>query len=217
VLTDDERQLGVALVDIGGGTTDLAIYLEDAPWHTVVIEVGGDHFIRDVAMGLRMPYNTAEALIKQFGNALPNQVPPDAEVRSGAFGQEAQQIINRRMLAEIINARADEIIDLILREVKRSGYDGLLPAGIVLTGGVAQLTGFPELSRDRLQWPVRVGQPQGVASSVMDLNSPEYATAVGLVQWGLQRGTVNQIAESSPPRPIDRIIQWLRNLLPGPT
>ena len=154
VLTDDERRLGVALVDIGGGTTDLAIYLDDAPWHTVIMDVGGDHFVRDVATGLRMPYAKAEALIKQFGHALPLRVPADAEVRCGAFGEEGQQTINRRALSEILNARAEDVIDLLLREVKRSGYDGLLPAGMVLTGGVAQLTGFAELSRDQLQWPV---------------------------------------------------------------
>ena len=108
-----------------------------------------------------MPYGKAEALMKQFGHVLPEQVPADAEVRSGAFGQEGQQTVNCRLLAEILNARAEEVVDLILREVKRSGYDGLLPAGIVLTGGVAQLSGLAELSRGRLQWPVRVGRPSG--------------------------------------------------------
>ena len=106
VLTDDERRLGVALIDVGGGTSDLAIYLENAPWHTVIIDVGGDHFIRDVATGLRMPYAKAEALIKQFGQALPARVPADAEVRSGAFGEEGFQVVSRRALAEILNARA---------------------------------------------------------------------------------------------------------------
>jgi cell division protein FtsA len=214
VLNDDERRLGVALVDVGGGTSDLAIYLENAPWHTVIIDVGGDHFTRDVAMGLRMPYPKAEALIKQFGSVLPGRVPADAEVRSGAFGEEGQQVINRRVLAEILNARAQDVLDLILREVKRSGYDGLLPAGIVLTGGVAQLSGFAEMSRDQLQWPVRVGRPQGVASSVIDLSSPEYATAVGLVLWG-KRNEVEPVMSPEPqPGVLDRIVKWLRNFLP---
>jgi cell division protein FtsA len=213
VLTNDERRLGVALVDVGGGTSDLAIFLENAPWHTMILDVGGDHFIRDVAMGLRMPYGKAEALIKQFGHALPARVPADAEVRSGAFGEEGYQVVSRRALAEILNARAQDIIDLILREVKRSGYDGLLPAGIVLTGGVAQLSGFGELSRDQLQWPVRIGKPQGLASSVMDLSSPEYATAVGLLLWGDQKENEPFITEPQP-SVLDRIIRWLRNFLP---
>lgn len=216
VLTDDERQLGVALVDVGGGTADIALYLESAPWHTVVKEVGGDHFIRDVAKGLRMPYGKAEALMQQFGHTLPNRVPADAEVRSGAFGQEGQQVVNRRTLAEILNARAEEVMELILLEVKRSGYDELLPAGIVLTGGVSQLPGLAELSRDRLHWPARVGRPNGVVSSVMDLTSPEYATAVGLLLWGLHRGTVRRIAEPPSSPAFERVLKWLRALLPVP-
>lgn len=213
VLTDDERRLGVALIDVGGGTSDLAIFLENAPWHTVIMEIGGDHFIRDVATGLRMPYAKAEALIKQFGHVLPDRVPADAEVRSGAFGEEGYQVVNRRALAEILHARALDVIELLLREVKRSGYDNLLPAGIVLTGGVAQLSGFGELSRHQLQWPVRIGRPQGIASSVLDLSSPEYATAVGLLLWGEQSGQEPVIAEPQP-GVLDRIIRWLRNFLP---
>ena len=213
VLTEDERRLGVALIDVGGGTSDLAIYLENAPWHTVIIDVGGDHFIRDVATGLRMPYAKAEALIKQFGHALPARVPADAEVRSGAFGEEGFQIVSRRALAEILNARALDVLDLVLREVKRSGYDNLLPAGIVLTGGVAQLAGFGELSRYQLQWPVRIGRPRGLAGSVIYLSSPEYATVVGLLLWGEQNWHEPVIAEPQP-GVLDRIVRWLRNFLP---
>lgn len=213
VLTDDERRLGVALIDVGGGTSDLAIFLENAPWHTVIMEIGGDHFIRDVATGLRMPYAKAEALIKQFGHVLPDRVPADAEVRSGAFGEEGYQVVNRRALAEILHARALDVIELLLREVKRSGYDNLLPAGIVLTGGVAQLSGFGELSRHQLQWPVRIGRPHGITNSVMDLSSSEYATAVGLLLWGEQSGQEPVIAEPQPGI-LDRISRWLRNFLP---
>jgi cell division protein FtsA len=216
VLTDDERRLGVALVDIGGGTTDLAIYLEEAPWHTVALELGGEHFIKDVAMGLRMPYGDAEDLIKEFGDVLPDRVAADAEVRCGAFGDAAQQVVNQRNLAEILNARAEDVVEVILREVKRSGYDGLLPAGMVLSGGVAQLAGFPELSHDRLLWPVRTGKPNGLASSVMDLSSPEYATAVGLLLWGLRRDTIPRIV-GPPTTPVfERLIRWLKGFLPGP-
>jgi len=217
VLTDDERRLGVALVDIGGGTTDLAIYLEGAPWHTIVMDIGGEHFIKDVATGLRMPYGKAEALIKQYGDVLPDRVPLDAEVKSGAFGHEAQQIVSLRTLAEILNARAEEVVDLLLLEVKRSGYDDLLPAGIVLTGGVSQLNGLAELSEERLQWPVRIGTPTGIATSVIDLDSPEYATSVGLLLWGQRRGAVTRVPE--PPRTpfFERIGRWLKNLLPVPT
>jgi cell division protein FtsA len=214
VLTDDERGLGVALVDIGGGTTDLAIYLEGAPWHTNVLDLGGEFFIRDVAVGLRMPFDKAEELIKQHGHVLPEQVPEDAIVRWGAFGQQSQQPVSRRLLAEILNARAEEVVDLLIREVKRSGYDGLLPAGVVLTGGVSQLSGFSELSRGMLQWPVRVGNPNGVASSVMDLSSPEYATAVGLLLWGMRRGTVERVPTPPTDSTLKRIMKWIRGFLP---
>lgn len=217
VLTPEERQAGVAVVDIGAGTTDMAIYLESAPWHTHVMDVGGDHFVRDVAAGLRMPYDKAEALFQQFGHALPEHVPVDAEVRSGAFGEEGQQVVKRRHLAEIVNARAEEIAELICREVKRSGYDGLLPAGIVLTGGVAQLTGLAELSRTQLQWPVRIGRPNGLVTGVADLSSPEYATAVGLLLWGLRRGA--EPRNMPPPSTSTfwkRIVEYLKRFLPVP-
>lgn len=214
VLTDDERRLGVALVDIGGGTTDLAIYLDAAPWHTTVLDVGGEHFIKDVATGLRMPFGKAEALIKQYGDVLPDRVPLDAEAKSGAFGHEAQQVVNLRTLAEILNARGEEVVDLLLREVKRSGIDDFLPAGIVLTGGVAQLNGLADLSEERLQWPVRIGIPTGIATSVMDLGSPEYATAVGLLLWGQRRGVVTRVPEPPQAPFTERLQKWLRNLLP---
>lgn len=215
-LTDDERRLGVALVDIGGGTTDLAIYLEGAAWHTNILDVGGDHFVRDVAMGLRMPYDKAEQLIKEHGAVLTEVIPHDASVRWGAFGEQAQQVVNRRLLAEILNARAEEVVDLVIREVKRSGYDGLLPAGVVLTGGVSQLAGFPDLSRDMLQWPVRVGRPAGFASSVMDLSSPEYATAVGLLLWGMRRGSVVRVPTPPQDSTLKRIMRWIRGFVPLP-
>jgi cell division protein FtsA len=214
VLTDDERRLGVALVDIGGGTTDLAIYLDAAPWHTTVMDVGGEHFIKDVATGLRMPFGKAEALIKQYGDVLPDRVPLDAEAKSGAFGHEAQQVVNLRTLAEILNARGEEVVDLLLREVKRSGIDDFLPAGIVLTGGVAQLNGLADLSEERLQWPVRIGIPTGIATSVIDLGSPEYATAVGLLLWGQRRGVVTRVPEPPQAPFAERLQKWLRNLLP---
>jgi cell division protein FtsA len=214
VLTDDERRLGVALVDIGGGTTDLAIYLDAAPWHTTVMDVGGEHFIKDVATGLRMPFGKAEALIKQYGDVLPDRVPLDAEAKSGAFGHEAQQVVNLRTLAEILNARGEEVVDLLLREVKRSGIDDFLPAGIVLTGGVAQLNGLADLSEERLQWPVRIGIPTGIATSVIDLGSPEYATAVGLLLWGQRRGVVTRVPEPPQAPFAARLQKWLRNLLP---
>ncbi len=213
VLTRAERQAGVAVVDIGGGTTDIAIYLDSAPWHTNVLQVGGDHFVRDVVTGLRLPYDKAEALIHQFGHAIPEDVPADAEVRAPSFGQGGQQVIYRRALAEILYYRAEELIDLITDDIKRSGYDGLLPAGVVLTGGVAGLSGLHELARARLSWPVRIGLPNGLGGSAAELNRPEYATAVGLLLWGAQRGTEPRAEIMRSSSPWQKIMEYLKRLI----
>jgi cell division protein FtsA len=214
VLSRDELSAGVVLVDVGAGTAGVAIYLDKAPWQTHCLEVGGQYLVHDVSSVLRMSQESAEALIRQFGHALPERVPADAEVRAGAFGQEGQQVVRRRVLAEIINARAEELADLIFSEVKRSGYDGLTPAGVVLTGGVAQLPGLSELSAARMRWPVRVGQPNGAVASTFDLNSPEYSAAVGLLLWGLHRGAKPRNLEPPKPGPGRRVLDYLKSLLP---
>ena len=200
----------MVLVDIGAGTTDVAIYLDKAPWQAHSLEIGGEYLVHDVSSVLRMSQDSAEALIRQFGHAMPERVAVDAEVRAGAFGQEGQQVVRRRVLSEIINARAEELTDLILSEVKRSGYDGLTPAGVVLTGGVAQLPGLGELSAARMQWPVRIGQPNGAVQSTFDLNSPEYAAAVGLLLWGLRRGTKPRNLEPNKPGMGKRVLEYLK-------
>ncbi len=214
VLTPDELRAGVVLVDIGAGTTDMAIFLDKSPWQTHSIEIGGEYLVHDVSSVLRMSRESAEALIRQFGHALPERVPVDAEVRAGAFGQEGQQVVRRRVLSEIINARAEELTDLILSEVKRSGYDGLTPAGVVLTGGVAQLPGLGDLGAARMQWPVRVGRPQGAVNSTFDLSSPEYSAAVGLLLWGLRRGTRPRNLEPAKSGASKRILDYLKGFLP---
>jgi cell division protein FtsA len=214
VLTPDELRAGVVLADIGAGTTDLAIYVEKAPWQAHSIEMGGEYLVHDVSSVLRMSRDSAEALIRQYGHALPDRVAIDAEVRAGAFGQEGQQVIRRRVLSEIINARAEEFTDQVISEVKRSGYDGLTSAGIVLTGGVAQLPGLGELSTNRMRWPVRIGRPNGQVGSAFDIASPEYAAAVGLLLWGLHRGAKPRSLE--PPRrgAGAKFLSYLKSFLP---
>lgn len=214
VLTTDELRAGVVLVDIGAGTTDLAIYVEKAPWQTHTLEIGGEYLVHDVSSVLRMSRDSAEALIRQYGHALPERIATDAEVRAGAFGQEGQQVVRRRVLSEIINARAEEFTDLIISEVKRSGYDGLTSAGVVLTGGVAQLPGLGELSMHRMNWPVRIGQPDGAVGSAFDLASPEYSAAVGLLLWGLHRGAKPRNLEPPKQGTGKRILDYLKSFLP---
>jgi cell division protein FtsA len=185
VLTDVEREMGVVLTDIGGGTTDIAIFIEGSIWHTAVLPTGGEHITNDIAVGLRTPFTTAEELKIKYGQARSQLINPNESVDVAMFGEGERQRIPRQFLSQIIEARVEEIFDMILQEIKRSGYDGLLPAGVVLCGGTAELAGIRDLAREVLNLPVRVGAPQDLQGLVDILGSPAYATSVGLVQWGL--------------------------------
>ncbi len=187
VLTEVEREMGVVLADIGGGTTDIAIFIEGSIWHTSVLPTGGEHITHDIAIGLRTPVTTAEELKIKYGNAHSNNVRPDETVDVVSFGEGGHQQISRPFLTQIIEARVEEIFELIRREIKRSGYDGLLPAGIVLCGGTADLAGIRDVAREVMDLPVRIGTPHDLHGLVDVLASPAYATSVGLLQWGLRR------------------------------
>jgi len=213
VLTDNEREMGVVLADIGGGTTDMAIFIEGSIWHAVVLPVGGNHLTNDVAIGLRAPFATAREVKEKYGYARADGVAADETIEVAVFGGNSWQAISRRFLAEIIEARAAEIFSLILQEVKRSGYDGLLPAGVVLCGGSSQLAGIRELCRDILQLPTRIGAPHDLEGLVDTLYSPAYATSVGLLLWGL-REEAGRVPKERPGL-WQRIVQWLRSFLPG--
>jgi cell division protein FtsA len=214
VLTPTERAMGVALADIGGGTTDIAIFIEGSAWHTAILPVGGNHLTNDVAICLRTPFEEAEEAKKKYGHARPNQVSVDEELNIAAFGEETHQRISRRQLAEVLNARVEEIATLILQEIKRSGYDGLLPAGVVLCGGTSQLPGIRDVVREVIGLPVRIGQPHDLQGLVDILSNPAYASSVGLLLWGQdQKPTVRPHAPSQPL--TGRMARWFKNLLPG--
>lgn len=189
VLTDVEREMGVVLTDIGGGTTDIAIFIEGSIWHTAVLPTGGEHITNDIAIGLRTPFTTAEELKIRHGHARPQSVNPNESFDVAMFGEGERQRVSRQFLSQIIEARVEEIFDLILQEIKRSGYDGLLPAGVVLCGGTADLAGIRDVARDMLNLPVRIGAPQDLQGLVDILGSPAYATSVGLLRWGLHHDT----------------------------
>jgi cell division protein FtsA len=218
VLTSSEREMGVILADIGGGTTDVGIFIEGSIWHTIVLGTGGEHLTRDVAVGLRTPYATAEELKIQYGHVIPASLPTDELIEVTSFGNGAREAVSRMRLAEVLEARAEEILTLIQREVKRSGYDGLLAAGLVLCGGSAGLAGFKDLAVHILDLPVRIGVPHDLQGLTDVLESPAYATAVGLLLWGA-RHTPGSEAESNPPRPPSvfwqRVRDWFRAFLPG--
>ncbi len=188
VLTTEEREMGVVLVDAGGGTTDVAIFVDGSIWHSEVLPVGGNNLTHDLSVGLRTPFATAEALKIKHGHVLPELVDPEDMVEVAAFGDGEPQNVSRLEMAHVLEARAEEMFAMVLNEIKKSGYEGLLPAGLVLTGGTAQMNGFPELGREMLQLPVRVGRVSKVGGLVDAVSSPAYATGVGLLQWGLRYG-----------------------------
>jgi cell division protein FtsA len=227
VLTETERQMGVVVVDIGGGTTDLAIYIDGDVWHTSVLGVGGNHITSDIAHGLRLPMSQAEEIKIQHGHAIMAEVDAQEFFNIKPFGEQESVQVNRQELATIIEARVEEIMGLVLQEIKRSGYDGLLPAGMVLTGGTSALPGIRTLASQVLNVPVRIAKPENLVGMVDKLDSPAYSTSVGLLRWALLMSEVTPQGErrrSSPVRSSpngqagattwEKLKNWLTRLLP---
>jgi cell division protein FtsA len=184
VLTDDERELGVALVDIGGGTTDLICLMEGSVCHTAVLPAGGDHMTNDIAVGLNTPIAEAEVLKSRHGCVEPSLIDPEQTIEAPGIGGRGPRLLPRSRLCEILHPRAVEILDMVADELARAGYLQQLNAGLVLTGGGSLIEGLPELAEQRFGLPVRLGQPTGVDGLVDIVSSPIYSTAVGLVLYG---------------------------------
>jgi cell division protein FtsA len=183
VLTDSERQMGVAVCDIGGGTTDMAMYVDGNVWHTMVLAVGGNHITKDIATVLRLSLTQAEEIKKKYGYAMKSGVGAEETFNVHTFGEDQPVKINRQDMAHIIEARVEEIFTLTMQEIKRSGYDGLLPAGLVLTGGTSALPGIRQLASKVFGLPVRTAQPENLVGLVDQLKSPAYSTSIGLLHW----------------------------------
>jgi cell division protein FtsA len=183
VLTSDEKELGVALVDVGGGTADLAIFERGSLWHTAVVAVGGDHFTSDIAVGLRTPMPDAEKLKRKNGCALSAMVDEDETIEVASVGGRRPRLMARRILSEILQPRAEEIFHLVWDEIRRAGYEKSLNSGIVLTGGGSILEGMPEIAEQIFDLPVRRGCPVGIGGLADHVNSPVFATPVGLVLY----------------------------------
>ncbi len=188
VLTGAERDLGVAMIDIGGGTTDLAIFINGSIWHTAVIGIGGNHLTNDIAVGLRTPFNVAEDMKKKYGSAVAERIDVNEMIKIPTFDNSAGEAVSRRFLCEIIEARMREMLMLVHEEVRNAGYQGVLPAGVVLTGGSSQLTDLVDLARDVLAMPARIGGPAQLTGLVDSINGPAFSTAVGLLSWGMKNG-----------------------------
>jgi cell division protein FtsA len=217
VLNDQERQMGVAVCDIGGGTTDLAIYVDGDVWHTMVLAVGGNHITQDIAHGLRLSIEQAEDVKKEQGYAVRSGVGSEEYFTIRPFGEDRPVQINRQDLAHIIEARVAEIFSLTLQEIKRSGYDGLLPAGMVLTGGTSALPGIKRTASEVLNVPVRTAQPENLLGLVDKLNSPAYSTSVGLLRWAMSMQDQDLGGErrrSKGEKNIDAVKKWIGRILP---
>jgi cell division protein FtsA len=214
----------VMLVDIGGSTTDVAIFVQGGVWHTSVIPVGGSHFTNDIVYVLHTPHNTAEYLKLKYGSAIAGDAPEDGDAADLLDAEtlvvgEKQQV-SRHLLNEIIQSRAEQVVEMLYNEIKRSGYEGMLPAGIVLTGGAAQLSRFDELTREMLGIPVRVGVPTELSGLADSLDSPSYSTGVGLLRWGARHGlsmlgpTHRSEERQGWGNVYERFKGWLREFLP---
>lgn len=184
VLSQDEKDLGVALVDIGGGTTDIAIYHNGTIKHTGVISLGGNQVTNDIAVGLRTPQSEAEKIKKKYGCAMVSMTKKDEMIDVPSVGGRNPRNVSRQILGEVIEPRIDELFQLIMQEIGQSGYDNVLASGIVLTGGTAAMEGMVELGEQVFNMPVRRGIPTGIGGLVDIVKSPMYSTGVGLVIYG---------------------------------
>jgi cell division protein FtsA len=214
VLMDTEREMGVVLADVGAGVIDIAIFIDGTVWHTVTLDVGGEYITGDIGIGLRLPPDAAERVKVEHGHACAARVPPEDRFTVSSFGGEGRQVVPRWKLAEIVEARVEEMLMMIRQEIKRSGYDGLLPAGVVLCGGTAQLAGIQQLARDVFGLPVRVGAPQALHGLVDQVSGPAHAVGVGLMGWGVTVDTRHQFHKPGP-GVGRRVLDWLRAFLPG--
>ena len=187
VLSDDERDLGVCLVDIGGGTTDIAVFTDGAIRHTTVIPIAGDQVTNDIAMALRTPTQNAEEVKIKYACALTQLAGAEDMIKVPGVGDKPAKELSRQALAEVVEPRYDELFTLIQAELRRSGFEDLVAAGIVLTGGASKMEGVIELAEEIFHMPVSLGSPNNVAGLKDIVRDPVYATGVGLLQYGKQR------------------------------
>ncbi|MEE8210053.1 MAG: cell division protein FtsA, partial [bacterium] len=209
-LTLDEQELGVALVDIGGGTTDIAIFMDGSVKHTGVLAIGGNQITNDLAIGLRTPTVEAERIKKKFGCAMTALVHENETIEVPSVGGREPRILHRRVLSDIIEPRAEEIFGLVRREIHKSGYEEQIPAGLVLTGGSNIMEGMVEVAERVFELPVRRGAPLGVGGLIDIVNSPMYATSVGLVLCGMRHAETNGLGVFGERNLFNKIFQRMR-------
>ena len=217
ILSDDERELGVALIDVGGGTTDLAIFEGGAIWHTAVLPVGGDHFSNDLAVGLRAPIPDAEKLKRRCGCALASLVENDEPIEVPSVGGRKPRLLSRQVMAEILQPRAEEIFQLLQDEIQRAGFDRSLNAGVVLTGGGSLLPGMADVAEQVFDMPVRLGHPEDAGLMTESQTGPIHATAMGLAAFGARhRPPVARNGAKEGAHPVarfgDKVKHWFQEM-----
>lgn len=221
VLEEEEKRQGIIVADIGGGTTGIAVFVDGAVFHTSVLPVGGYHLTHDLVAGLRAPFSAVEELKTEYGSALPSQINPEDVVELEAFGGQRRKETSRRRVAEILQARVEEILEMIYIDAKRAGFDEMVAAGLVLTGGSASLPGIDELAEQVLRMPVRIGRPRGIHGLADMLNDPAYAASVGLLHWSILENGHNGHKPGISLKPpfalsgvLDTAKRWLKALIP---
>ncbi len=209
VLSESEKELGVVLIDIGGGTADMAIFDSGSIWHTAVIPVGGNHVTGDIAIGLKTSKRSAEEVKKTHGSALWKQIP-DEEIEISDVSEKGVKHVSRKFLCQIIEARMQEIFELSLKEIERSHYSNMVPAGIVLTGGTSIIPGLTDLASEIMQYPVRKGYPDNIECDEEVMKNPIYSTGMGLLQHGIERH-MNKVKERPVGFSINSVTKLVRS------
>lgn len=211
VLTEDEKDLGVCLVDIGGGTSDIAIFTDGAIRHTAVIPIAGDQVTNDIAMALRTPTPNAEEIKIRYACALASLAGENETIKVPSVGDRSDRDLSRQALAEVVEPRYDELFTLIQAELRRSGFEDLVAAGIVLTGGASKMEGVVELAEEIFHMPVNIGMPHGVSGLADIVRNPIYSTAVGLLQYGAKQQGDGLVIPSNAGMEsvVGRVKNWL--------
>jgi cell division protein FtsA len=210
VLTDDEKELGVCLIDIGGGTTDIAIFVEGAIKHTAVIPIAGDQVTNDIAVALRTPTMNAEDIKRKYACALTQLANVDEVIEVPSIGDRAPRKISTQNLAEIIEPRYEELMLLVQSELRRSGFEELIAAGIVLTGGSSKVMGLIDLAEEIFHMPVRMGGPQNVTGLTEVVKNPIHSTGVGLLMYGKEHQGIGRSIDSDGPSVLSRMKNWFQ-------
>jgi len=213
VISAEEKEIGVALVDIGGGTTDIAIFVDGAIKHTSVLSLGGNHLTNDIAVGLRTPMAEAEKIKQKYGCCFTSIVGKDETIEVPSVGGRKPRILSRQLLSEILEPRMEEIYTLVNREIVKSGFEDQIASGVVITGGTSIMEGMPELAEQIFNLPVRRGVPQNIGGLVDVVNSPVYATGVGLVLYGSKNQGIREFPtvqndDNAFRRVVRRMREW---------